>query len=361
VLIYLAVTILPSIAQNERSDARDRAVFLPIVPNGSSPSRSRIPTTLTNTPTATATGDVDRGETPQATAASPTTMPQPDTEWVYHKTADGSHPNGDEQQMVWLMNRARAHPATEGVWLATTDDADVADARTYFDVDQTKLQAEFAGYTAQPPAAFDVRLYQAAKRHSDDLIARDAQDHDQQFQRISDAGFVMQGGRGNIFAYADSALGAHGAWNIDWDASEDGMQDGRPHRNAVMSLDGEYTNVGIAAVPETDATTAVGPLVVTGNYVHAGSAADHFNRFIVGTVWRDLDGDDFYDPGEGIGSVTVTPDHGAYFAVTAQSGGYAIPISEPGSYQVRFNGGNISIRTVTITETSVLLDWQQEP
>ncbi|WP_372683427.1 hypothetical protein, partial [Desulfosarcina sp.] len=33
-----------------------------------------------------------------------------DTEWTFHKTADNQHPDGIEQQMTWLMNRARTDP-----------------------------------------------------------------------------------------------------------------------------------------------------------------------------------------------------------------------------------------------------------
>jgi len=47
------------------------------------------------------------------------------TEWTYHKSADGSHPDGTEQQLMWLMNRARSNPTAEGVWLATKSDPDV--------------------------------------------------------------------------------------------------------------------------------------------------------------------------------------------------------------------------------------------
>ena len=41
----------------------------------------------------------------------------PETEWLLHKTEDGSHPDNNEQQMVWLMNRARTNPIEEGKWL----------------------------------------------------------------------------------------------------------------------------------------------------------------------------------------------------------------------------------------------------
>jgi hypothetical protein len=56
----------------------------------------------------------------------------PAAEWTYHRTADGQHPNGDEQALVWLMNRARSNPAAEGQWLATESNADVASGRVFF-------------------------------------------------------------------------------------------------------------------------------------------------------------------------------------------------------------------------------------
>jgi hypothetical protein len=50
--------------------------------------------------------------------------------------------------------------------------------------------------------------------------------------RINAAGFKWQAVRGNVFAYADSSLNAHAAWNIDWGGPEGGMQTGRGHRLA---------------------------------------------------------------------------------------------------------------------------------
>ena len=55
-----------------------------------------------------------------------------DTEWTFHKTADNQHPDGIEQQMTWLMNRARTDPPREGAWLASMDDPDVDGARRFF-------------------------------------------------------------------------------------------------------------------------------------------------------------------------------------------------------------------------------------
>ena len=286
-------------------------------------------------------------------------------EWTYHKTGDNAHPDGNEQQLMWLMNSARANPTQEGIWLATMTDPDVANARAFWGVDLTLLQAEFASYAAKPPAAFDVRLYNAARTHSLDLIARDTQDHNNQIVRITAAGFSWLSARANVFSYSKTALYGHAAFNIDWgnDGGDgSGMQPDRGHRKAIMSLDGDYTNVGIAVLPESNPGTAVGPQVITGNYCRANTAAaDHYNRFIVGTVWTDSNSNSLYDPGEGIAGVTAMPDMGGFYAVTSDSGGYAIPITSGGTYTITFSGSAISgtvDRSIAVSSESALLDLE---
>ena len=137
-------------------------------------------------------------------------------EWILHKTEDSEHPNGEEQAYVWLMNRARQNPSAEGAFLVDTGDNRVESAINYFDVDRILLREEFHAIPAKPPAAFDRRLYAAAKAHSEDLIDRDAQDHDGQFPRVGDAGFSFLKMRGNVFSYATHALYGHAGFNIDW-------------------------------------------------------------------------------------------------------------------------------------------------
>ena len=283
----------------------------------------------------------------------------PDTEWMFHKTGDNQHPDGIEQQLLWLMNRARIDPPQEGTWLAGISDPDVAGAVAYFNVDVDLLQDEFAAIAAKPPAAFDVRLYQAAKAHSDYLISSDSQSHNGQLSRVQDAGFSYRSFRGNVYSYTRSGIHGHAGFNIDWGGSDGtGMQSGRGHRQAIMSMDGDYTNVGLAV--EASSGTSVGPLVTTGNYCNANTLqADHYNRFLVGTVWRDLNGNDQYDPGEGSGSIEVRPDQGPFYAVTGDSGGYALPILEPGTYTIVFSGSGIApgtSRTVAVGSQSFLLD-----
>ena len=305
---------------------------------------------------------VAKHHTTNATSVSNANIQRsPNIEWKFHKTEDNKHPNGIEQQMVWLANRARANPSQEGIWLATTDDNRIAFPRRYFNVDVQILQDEFNGYSTTPPAAFDVRLYRAAKAHCDDLISRDAQDHTGQFDRIKNESFSYARVRGIVFSYADDAVNAHAGFNIDWGGgTSDGMQVGRGHRKAIMSLDDNYANVGYASVEESNPATSVGPFVITGNYCKAASKQDHFNRFIVGTVWEDLNENNMYDPGEGKGNITVMPDNGEYYAITSDSGGYAIPITASGDYQVLFSGNACPEMSfvVTVQDESVLLDYE---
>jgi hypothetical protein len=284
----------------------------------------------------------------------------PTTEWTYHKTADNLHPDDNEQAMVWMMNHARGNPSEEGVWLATMDDTNVAYARTYFSVNLTILMDEFDAIDATPPAAFDVRLYNAAKAHSDDLISRDAQDHTGQFDRVTAAGFSLTAWGGNVYSYTKSAVHGHAGFNIDWGGDDGtGMQTGRGHRKNIMAMDYTFTNVGIAVVPESDGSTQVGPLVTTQNFAIANTGtADHYNVFIVGTVWEDANDNDRYDAGEGLSDITIIPDQGGYYAVSSDSGGYALPVNS-GTYQVTFSGDSLDsdiTKSVIVSGKSVLLD-----
>ena len=311
---------------------------------------------------------IDLGESDTGQSRALSYAPLSTQAWTFHKSADNLHPDGNEQQLMWLMNRARANPSHEGYWLANTGVPDVESALDYWKVNLTILQNEFNGYDAKPPAAFDVRLYNAAKAHSDDLISRDAQDHDGQFTLIDGSGFHYTAARGNVFSYTDNALYGHAAFNIDWgidNGDGSGMQDGRGHRLAIMSIDRDYTNVGLAVVAESDPGTEVGPLVTTGNFCSANTSyADHYNRFLVGTVWQDANNNDQYDPGEGMAGITVMPNSGTYYAVTANSGGYAFPITI-GAYDITFSGSGIFTpvtRSIVVNSSdSILLDLEYAP
>jgi hypothetical protein len=259
--------------------------------------------------------------------------------------------------MVWLMNRARRSPGIEGLWLAHLRQSNVQIAMDHFDVLRDVLMDEFAARSSTPPGAFDARLYLAASNHSAYLISIDAQNHSNQFQRIQNEGFHWTTARGSVYSYAKDAIYGHAGFNVDWGGDDgSGMQTGRGHREGVM---GTYSSVGVACVEENDSLTSVGPLVTTINYCSANTSySNHYNLFIVGTVWTDANTNALYDPGEGIGNVTVMPDQGTYYAITGTAGGYAIPVSA-GTYTLTYSGGGLpsnSVRSVTIGSVSHLED-----
>jgi hypothetical protein len=114
-------------------------------------------------------------------------------------------------------------------------------------------------------------------------------------------------------------------------------------------------------VADNDNSNSVGPLVTSIGYVVARtSTSNHYNRFIVGTIWTDSNGNDQYDPGEGHGGVSITPDRGDFYSLTADSGGFSIPATETGSYNITVSGGAIAQpqqRQVEVESVSVLMIW----
>lgn len=168
----------------------------------------------------------------------------------------------------------------------------------------------------------------------------------------------------SVFWRAQDPVHGHAALNVDWGSgTSDGMQTGRGHRAAIMG-NPIRQNFGLAIVEDNDPQTQAGPLVTSIAYAAAQSIyPDHFNKFIVGTVWEDANDNGLYDGGEGISGVTVMPDTGTYFAVTGVAGGYTIPVSVDDDYVLTFSGGELAepeTRLVTVAGESVLVIWNPE-
>ena len=84
---------------------------------------------------------------------------------------------------------------------------------------------------------------------------------------------------------------------------------------------------------------SVGPQLVTQDF-GAGTASQ---AFITGVAYYDVDGDGFYDPGEGIGGLTVKALGASQSALTANSGGYAIPVATSNANRLTtFSGLSLS-------------------
>ncbi|MCX7937681.1 MAG: CAP domain-containing protein [Chlorobi bacterium] len=269
-------------------------------------------------------------------------------------------PTPEEQLLLEYINRARANPPAEGERLATTTDPDVVASYQYFGIDVNRVRTQFQSYPARPPLAFHPLLIQAARAHSRDMQQNDFQDHigsdgSTPAQRLQRVGYGSSAIGENVFAYARSMWHAHCGFNVDWGGDN---QQTLGHRRNIMNFDGPivYTEIGIGVIQDNNPATRVGPYIVTQNF---GRGSD---VYIVGVVYRDRNGNGFYDIGEGLAGVTITPSRGNYYAVTSTSGGYAIPVTGlTGTITLTAQGGGITAsKTVTLTGTNVKVDFTQD-
>ena len=94
---------------------------------------------------------------------------------------------------------------------------------------------------------------------------------------------------------------------------------------------------------------------MTENFARSGSSS-----FLTGVAFDDKDGEKFYDPGEGLGGITIqaVSSSGAVYSTTAMTtGGYQLALPTD-TYNVTFSGGGVATTTrqVTIGSTNVKVD-----
>ncbi|MBS1910827.1 MAG: hypothetical protein JST22_02460 [Bacteroidetes bacterium] len=264
-------------------------------------------------------------------------------------TQEYSHgnPTAEEQYMVEMINRARANPTAEGARLASVTDPNILFAYSTYSVDTNKLKSDFAGYPVRPPLAINSKLLTAARLHSQDMSTNNFQGHNGSngstlVQRVEAQNYLNWLALGeNVFAYAKDLEYAHIAFNVDWGNADLG------HRKNVMNFEQTIeTEIGIGIVTDNTGGSHTGPKIVTEDY------GDQGNHFITGVVYRDLNNNNFYDVGEGISGVKITPASGTYYAVSSESGGYAIPITATGTMEITASGGPLGAEVITKNVTA---------
>lgn len=205
--------------------------------------------------------------------------------------------------------------------------------------------------------AFDGSLNAAAEDHSSWMIATDTFSH-------TGAGGSDPGTRMKAAGYVFS-----GAWswgeNIAWASTRApaGLQDEvlLLHTN-LMNSAGHRANILNAGFREIGVGFAVGQYgSYEGAFVTEDFASTATTPFLTGVAFDDLDGDKFYDPGEGLGSLTVSAKNNVTGAIktatTAPAGGYDLDLAA-GTYTVTFSGTGFATTTqqATIGTQNVKLD-----
>jgi uncharacterized protein YkwD len=246
------------------------------------------------------------------------------------------NPTDEEQLYLEFINRARMNPLAEGLRFQTTTDAEILDDYDFFGVDLKRMVAQFQAIPPVPPLSMNARLTAAARLHSQDMLANKFQEHSGSDgstigNRITAQGYDWSAFGENIFSFAKSVWHGHAAFEVDWggNASTGGMQDPPGHRVSIHQA--AYKEVGIGVIKGTNGK--VGPQLVTQDFGNRRN----LTPFITGVVYFDLNGNNFYDLGEGIAGITVTVAGSSSYAVTAASGGYSVPVPGNGAYSAKFS------------------------
>ena len=268
-------------------------------------------------------------------------------------------PTDEEQLYLEFINRARANPAAAAARYQETQDPKVLGGYEFFSVDLNRMAAQIAALRPTPPLSMNSRLTAAARIHSQDMLVGQYQGHDGTDgstipSRITTQGYDWTFVGENVFANAKSVWHGHVAFDVDWggSAATGGMQDPPGHRLTIHEPD--YLEVGIGVVNGRNGTS--GPQVVTQDFGRPRT----LTPFVTGVAFYDFNANLFYDLGEGIPGITVKVTGSPYYAVTASSGGYSVPVSADGSYTVAFSisGWPDVSRVVNVSnKSSVKLDW----
>ncbi len=270
------------------------------------------------------------------------------------------NPSAYQQQYLEYLNRARADALVEAQRLANLTDSQITDVYASFGIDPRDIVFQ---YTQQlnsgklvrraQPLSFNASLLEAAQLHTQDLLANRFQGHVSSANppapfrsgfgprdRAAAMGYVG-GVAENVYSHSRSVAYGHAAFAVDWGSDSpghpdynpqfagQGMQNPASHRMNIHSDRANEIGVGVINA----SSGPVGPQLVTQDFGLAGNAT-----FVTGVVFEDVNGNRFYDIGEGRAGVRVDVNGSGYYAVSTQSGGYSVPVSADGQYTVTFSG-----------------------
>jgi hypothetical protein len=181
-------------------------------------------------------------------------------------------------------------------------------------------------------------------------------------ERARRAGYAWTRVGENIAAGSSPAL--HTAAYLQDLLMIDAGIDGRGHRRNLLDLSAStppppvFREIGIAYFASPEPNRQGFRAFLTEDFGRRADAPP----LLVGVVYDDLDGDGFYDPGEGLEGIRIAHDRGAAFAVTSTSGGYACPVPAEGVVAVRPLGEGSAwaptvVRKARLTGQNVKLDF----
>lgn len=253
----------------------------------------------------------------------------------------------EEVYLAELVNRARANPHAEGI-------------RVGLNLASGLSSAEQARLVPQQPLALNQYLTIAARAHGQDMADRNFFDHINPSgfnptQRAQLAGYVGSAGENIAAGYANIDA-AHRAW-----------LESVGHRKNVLSLWSNFTST--FHYDEFGPGVGLGIGGTYNNYyvenfgVRSGNTA-----YVLGVVYDDVNGNDFYTIGEGRSGVRVdvalasNPGTAVATYTTDAAGNYQLDLAQ-GSYVVSFtelSSGRTYSSNVTLGSSNVKVDALME-
>ena len=257
---------------------------------------------------------------------------------------DAGDPTPAEQLVLEMINRARADPTAEG---------------TRLNIDISEGLPAGSQVVVRPPLAMNKILLQVARVHSTDMYTRSYFDHPtpegvDPFQRMTAAGYNGISEGENI-----ATSTSPGAPALEDLLMKDPGYPERAHRANLLDIrsdNGVYREVGIGYYTNSISNQMVRTTYLTQDFGLAGNSS-----FLVGVIYDDKNGNNFYDIGEGISGVTVTPSSGNFYAVTSTSGGYAFPVGNSGQLTITASGGTLAsniVKTVSLEGINAKVDFK---
>jgi Ca2+-binding RTX toxin-like protein len=217
------------------------------------------------------------------------------------------------------------------------------------------INAERAKAGVQP-LAFEGHLNDAADNHSTWMIATDTFSHtgsggSTPTQRMTSAGFTFTGSWASGENIAWASTRAPTGYQDEVTLLHTNLMNSPGHRANILNASFKQVGIGFATGPYQSWDGAF----VTQDFAKSGTQS-----FLTGVAFDDKDGDHFYDPGEGLGGMTVTAVSAGgarYTATTMVAGGYDMALPA-GTYSVTFSGTGFApaTRSVTIGSSNVKLD-----
>jgi hypothetical protein len=259
---------------------------------------------------------------------------------------DTGDPTDEEQLTLELINRARANPGAEA-------------NRFGISLNQG-LPAGTISNTPKPPLAMHEALRSSARLHSQWMLDTDIFSHtgagnSSSKDRMEDGGYAFTGAwkSGENIAWQ----GTSGSVDLEEFAVKlyERLFKSSSHRTNLMDADFDEIGIGLLEGNFVDGGINWNAAMVTQDFARSASSPSPEGPLVLGVAYADTNGNAFYDPGEGLGGLTVTLSPGDTTTSTSASGGYAIPLgSTTGAITVTFSGNGLSApREVATTASGV--------